>query len=35
MPLPGEHINKVVASASFQHFPNQDRSLEEMKSVKA
>jgi ubiquinone/menaquinone biosynthesis C-methylase UbiE len=33
MPLPGEHINKVVASASFQHFPNQDRSLEEMKRV--
>jgi ubiquinone/menaquinone biosynthesis C-methylase UbiE len=33
IPLPSEHFDKVVASASFHHFPNQDRSLEEMKRV--
>ena len=33
MPLPSEHFDKVVASASFHHFPNQDRGLEEMKRV--
>ena len=33
IPLPGEHFDKVVASASFHHFPKQDRSLEEMKRV--
>jgi ubiquinone/menaquinone biosynthesis C-methylase UbiE len=32
IPLPGEHFDNVVASASFHHFPNQD-SLEEMKRV--
>jgi len=33
IPLPGEHFDKVVASASFHHFPNQDTGLEEMKRV--
>jgi ubiquinone/menaquinone biosynthesis C-methylase UbiE len=33
IPLPGEHFDKVVASASFHHFPNQDRGLEEMKRI--
>ena len=33
IPLPGEHFDKVVASASFHHLPNQDRGLEEMKRV--
>jgi len=33
IPLPGEHFDKVVASASFHHFPNQDMGLEEMKRV--
>jgi ubiquinone/menaquinone biosynthesis C-methylase UbiE len=33
MPFAGEYIDKVVASASFHHFPNQDRGLEEMKRV--
>ena len=33
IPLPGEYFDKVVASASFHHFPNQDGSLEEMKRV--
>jgi SAM-dependent methyltransferase len=33
MPFAGEYFDKVVASASFHHFPNQDRGLEEMKRV--
>ena len=33
IPLPGERFDKVVASASFHHFPNQDRGLEEMKRI--
>ena len=33
IPLPAEHFDKVVASASFHHFPNQDIGLEEMKRV--
>jgi SAM-dependent methyltransferase len=33
IPLPGEHFDKVVASASFHHFPNQDKGLEEMKRI--
>lgn len=33
IPSPGEYFDKVVASASFHHFPHQDRCLEEMKSV--
>jgi ubiquinone/menaquinone biosynthesis C-methylase UbiE len=33
IPLPAEHFDKVIASASFHHFPNQDRGLEEMKRV--
>jgi len=33
IPLPSKHFDKVVASASFHHFPNQDRGLEEMKRV--
>jgi len=28
-----EHFDKIVASASFHHFPNQDKGLEEMKRV--
>jgi len=33
IPLPGERFDKVVASASFHHFPNQDKGLEEMKRI--
>ena len=33
IPLPDEYFDKVVASASFHHFPNQDKGLEEMKRV--
>jgi ubiquinone/menaquinone biosynthesis C-methylase UbiE len=33
IPLPSEHFDRVVASASFHHFPNQDEGLEEMKRV--
>jgi ubiquinone/menaquinone biosynthesis C-methylase UbiE len=33
IPLPSEHFDRVVASASFHHFPNQDKGLEEMKRV--
>jgi len=33
IPLPGEYFDKVVASASFHHFPNQERGIEEMKRV--
>jgi ubiquinone/menaquinone biosynthesis C-methylase UbiE len=33
IPLPSEYFDKVVASASLHHFPNQDRGLEEMKRV--
>ncbi|HET7148002.1 MAG TPA: methyltransferase domain-containing protein [Candidatus Nitrosopolaris sp.] len=33
IPFPGEYFDKVVASASFHHFPNQDRGLEEMKRI--
>src|SRR5437016_3087535 len=33
IPLSSKHFDKVVASASFHHFPNQDRGLEEMKRV--
>ena len=35
IPLPSEHFDMVVASASFHYFPNQDIGLEEMKSIKA
>ena len=33
IPLPDEYFDKVVASVSFHHFPNQDAGLEEMKRV--
>jgi len=33
IPAPGEYFDKVIASASFHHFPDQDRGLEEMKRV--
>lgn len=33
IPLPSEHFDKIVASASFHHFPNHDKGLEEMKRV--
>jgi len=33
IPLPSEHFDRVVASASFHHFPDQDKGLEEMKRV--
>jgi ubiquinone/menaquinone biosynthesis C-methylase UbiE len=33
IPLPSERFDKVVTSASFHHFPNQDRGLEEMKRI--
>jgi ubiquinone/menaquinone biosynthesis C-methylase UbiE len=33
IPLPSEHFDRVVASASFHHFPNQDKGLEEMKRL--
>jgi ubiquinone/menaquinone biosynthesis C-methylase UbiE len=31
IPLPDEHFDKVVASASFHHFSDHDTALEEMK----
>ena len=34
MPLPDEYFDKVVASASFHHFSDQDIASEEMQSVK-
>ena len=34
IPLSSEHFDKIVASAPFHHFPNQDKGLEEMKSIK-
>jgi ubiquinone/menaquinone biosynthesis C-methylase UbiE len=33
IPLPSEQFDKIVASASFHHFPNQDKGLEKMKRV--
>jgi ubiquinone/menaquinone biosynthesis C-methylase UbiE len=33
IPLPDEYFDKVVASASFHHFSDQDSALEEMKRV--
>ena len=33
IPLPGEYFDKVVASASFHHFSDEDSALEEMKRV--
>ncbi len=33
IPLPDEYFYKVVASASFHHFSDQDKALEEMKRV--
>ena len=33
IPLPDEYFDKVIASASFHHFPNQDKGLKEMKRV--
>jgi ubiquinone/menaquinone biosynthesis C-methylase UbiE len=33
IPLQDEYFDKVVASASFHHFSNQDKALEEMKRV--
>jgi len=33
IPLPDEYFDKVVASASFHHFSDQDKALEEMKRV--
>jgi ubiquinone/menaquinone biosynthesis C-methylase UbiE len=33
IPLPDKYFDKVVASASFHHFPDQDKGLEEMKRV--
>jgi ubiquinone/menaquinone biosynthesis C-methylase UbiE len=33
IPLPNEYFDKVVASASFHHFSDQDKALEEMKRV--
>ncbi len=33
MPLPDKYFDKVLTSASFHHFSNQDKSLEEMKRV--
>lgn len=33
IPFPQEYFDKIIASFSFHHFPNQDRSLEEMKRV--
>jgi ubiquinone/menaquinone biosynthesis C-methylase UbiE len=33
IPLPGEYFDKVVASASFHHFSDQDKALEEVKRV--
>ncbi len=31
IPLPDEYFDKVIASASFHHFTDQDKALEEMK----
>ena len=33
IPLSDEYFDKVIASASFHHFPNQDRGLEEMTRI--
>jgi ubiquinone/menaquinone biosynthesis C-methylase UbiE len=33
VPLPDNHFDKEVASASFHHFSDQDSALEEMKRV--
>jgi ubiquinone/menaquinone biosynthesis C-methylase UbiE len=33
IPLPDEYFDKIVASASFHHFSDQDSALEEMKRV--
>jgi ubiquinone/menaquinone biosynthesis C-methylase UbiE len=33
IPLPDEYFDKVVASASFHHFSDHDKALEEMKRV--
>ena len=33
IPLPDKYFDKVVASASFHHFSDQDKALEEMKRV--
>jgi demethylmenaquinone methyltransferase/2-methoxy-6-polyprenyl-1,4-benzoquinol methylase len=33
IPLPDEHFDKVIASASFHHFSDQDKALGEMKRV--
>ena len=33
IPFPEEYFDKIIVSFSFHHFPNQDRSLEEMKRV--
>ena len=33
IPLPDNYFDKVVASASFHHFSDQDKALEEMKRV--
>ena len=33
VPLPDNYFDKVVASASFRHFSDQDSALEEMKRV--
>jgi ubiquinone/menaquinone biosynthesis C-methylase UbiE len=33
IPSPGGYFDKVVACASFHHFPQQDKGLEEMKRV--
>jgi ubiquinone/menaquinone biosynthesis C-methylase UbiE len=33
IPMPDEYFGKVVASASFHHFSDQDSALEEMKRV--
>lgn len=33
MPFPNQYFDKVVASASFHHFLDQDRGLDEMKRV--
>jgi ubiquinone/menaquinone biosynthesis C-methylase UbiE len=33
IPFPNQYFDKIVASASFHHFSNQDRGLDEMKRV--
>ena len=33
IPLPGEYFDKIVASASFHHFSDQDKALKEMNRV--